>query len=357
MTSEADSLVRLGADQIYNVEFDSARANFQKVQKLYPDHPAGYFLDAMVDWWRIKIHRYEEKFEDEFLDNIDLVIKKCDKLLLKDEKDLTALFFKGGALGYRGQYYAYKEEWINAATDGKEAYDLMIKSYLKAPGNHDMMLGTGIYNYFAEALPEKYPIAKPFTIFLPPGDLTLGIKQLKACFDIARYSNIEAAVVLMMIYYSFEKDYRQAMYWSKLLHEKYPQNPYFHRYLGRCYNKLGRWKEVEKIWREIVNNGLDRMEGYNNKNVREGLYYIGLSLKRKREYDISLKYFLKCMEVSDFIDEEDTGFYLAAQVKVANLYDILGEKEKAIKTYKQILKDDDYDNSHKIAKRYLDKND
>ncbi|MFM7156758.1 MAG: hypothetical protein ACKO0Y_02980, partial [Bacteroidota bacterium] len=51
MRSDADSLVQMGATMIYNMEFDAASALFGKVIDMYPKHPAGYFLDAMVEWW------------------------------------------------------------------------------------------------------------------------------------------------------------------------------------------------------------------------------------------------------------------------------------------------------------------
>ena len=57
MKSDADSLVRVGIQYIYNVEFDRAHECFVKIINLYPEHPAGYFLDAMIDWWKITLFR------------------------------------------------------------------------------------------------------------------------------------------------------------------------------------------------------------------------------------------------------------------------------------------------------------
>lgn len=355
MTQEADSLVLEGANLIYNVQFDSARSKFEKVQELYPEHPVGYFLDAMVDWWRITIHRNEEAFEDEFLDNIDDVIDLCDDLLEEDPNDLVALFFKGGALGYRGRYYAIKEEWISAATDGKQAFEIMRRCHVKAPNNHDIMLGSGIYNYFAEAIPEEYPLTKPLLYFLPPGDKKIGMYQLRAATFHARYTNVEAMVVLLQLFYSFENDYKKALEWAEKLHGLYPRNPYFHRYLARCYNRLGRWDSLEYHWREIVTRSINRMEGYNNKTAREACYYVGRALMRKRDDKTAIKYFEKSMEISKYIDEDDTGFYLSAQLNVAKLYNKIGNKEKAKEIFLQVLEDDDYENSHSVAERYLEK--
>lgn len=354
LSEEADSLVINGSNYIYNVQFDSAHNEFEKLITLYPKHPAGYFLDAMVSWWKITIHRNDAAFEGEFLKKIERVIDKCDDILEDKPKDITALFFKGGALGYRARYYGEKEDWFDAASDGKTAYDIMNECHKTAPGNHDIMLGTGIYNYFAAVFPEQFPLAKPLMTFLPPADKQLGLYQLKAAAYEARYSNVEAMVVLMQAYYTFEKDYNNAFLWIEKLHIKYPNNPYFHRYYARCMNKFGKWDELETEWREIIKRSIARMEGYNNKTALEGLYYVGIALQRKGKQEDAIKYFKKTMEVADFIDEEDKGFYLSAQYKLGYSYEMLKDYKKAKEVYKQCLKDDDYDDTHARAKQRLE---
>jgi tetratricopeptide (TPR) repeat protein len=150
MKSDADSLVQLGTYYVYNVKFDSAEAAFKKVIDKYPEHPAGYFLDAMVDWWKTKLLTNTDKYDRSFIKKITKVVDISDKMLDKNSKDINALFFKAGALGYRGRFYAEKESWIKAASDGAEAFNLLQECRKIAPHNHDIMLGTGIYNYFSK---------------------------------------------------------------------------------------------------------------------------------------------------------------------------------------------------------------
>jgi len=353
LKADADSLVLVGSDYIYNVQFDSARTTFEELIKRYPKHPAGYFLDAMIDWWRITIHRNNQAFEDEFLKNINKVLKVCNKILDENPKDITALFFKGGALGYRGRYYAINENWFDAASDGKEAFDIMQTCHKEAPGNHDIMLGSGIYNYFAAVLPEEFPLAKPFLTFLPPADRKIGLYQLKAAALDSRYSKVEAMVVLLQAYYSFEKDYRIAHYWSEILFRKYPNNPYFHRYYARCLNKTGNWDSLEVEWRELVKRSISRMEGYNNLTALEGLYYIGLAVQRKGKHEDAITYFLKTIEVADFIGDLENGYKLSALYKLAYSYERTNNIKKAKEYYKKCLEYKDYNDSHNSAKEKL----
>ncbi|MBK9229172.1 MAG: hypothetical protein IPL67_19460 [Ignavibacteria bacterium] len=54
-----------------------------------------------------------------------------------------------------------RENWFGAAEDGKEALNLLQEAYNLNPLNKDVIFGVGIYNYFAEYVPEVYPVVKP----------------------------------------------------------------------------------------------------------------------------------------------------------------------------------------------------
>lgn len=354
LTQEADSLVKVGSDYIYNVQFDKAEDTFKELIVKYPNHPAGYFLDAMIAWWKITLFRNTNQYDKPFEEKIQKVIDKCDDLLDKNPKDINALFFKAGAKGYRGRYFAQKQEWINAATDGSSAYNLMIECQKMAPGNHDIMLGTGIYNYFAQAIPELYPLTKPLLAFLPKGDKQLGIYQLRASSRLARYASVEARVVLLQIYYTFEKDNDLAESSAEELFTRFPNNPYFHRYLARILVRKGKYDEFEAMWRNILVRAMDKMPGYDNLTAREAMYYIGLSLMRRNDLDGALKYFKKAEEGSLVLDkDEETGFFVNTILYIANIYEKQDNKKLAISYYNKCLKMKEYDNSHSKASSSL----
>ena len=46
-----------------------------------------------------------------------------------------------------------------------------------------------------------------------------------------------------------------------------------------------------------------RLVGYNNDLAREAMYYIALSLIRKKDYDLALRYLYKCDEGSRALDK------------------------------------------------------
>jgi tetratricopeptide (TPR) repeat protein len=357
MRSDADILVKKGAQQIYNLQFDSASANFSKVREMYPDHPAGYFLDAMVEWWRITTtSSRSKKLDDVFLDKINKTIEVCDKLIDKNRFDVPALFFKGGAVGYRGRFYATREQYLKAADDGRIGFDLLMECQKLAPQNHDVMLGAGLYNYFAATLPEQYPILKAAMMFLPSGDKKLGILQLVTAGKRAQYAATEAKVVLLQVYYQFEKNPTEAIKIAQELFTSYPDNAYFQRYVGRCQVQLGFNAEYESTWRDALRKCIDKKNGsYDLLTAREGLYYIGVALLNRNQLDSALRYFYKCDEAGRHLDEDVSGFTVKVNIKIGNVYDLQGKRELAISQYKKVLSWDERQNSHTEANAYIEK--
>ncbi len=353
MSTDADSLVQLGTKAVYNVEFEKAQDIFDEVIRRYPQHPAGYFLDAMIDWWRIAIGQRSPAVDAKFLAKLLKVISVCDENLTTNPKDITSMFFKAGALGYRGRFNATNNNMLSAAEDGRVALGLLNDCQKVAPGNHDILLGTGLYNYWASVLPEKYPALKPVMIFLPKGDKVIGLAQLKAAARQARYAAVEAKVVLVQAYFDFEKNALEAIDFARDLNQSYPRNPAFHRAYGRCLVALGPIDSAAVVWRDILNRCLDKWPGYNRNAAREALYYIGVSLMIRGDLDKALTYFYKCDEACRKIDEDATGFIIKTNLKIGQIYDMLGKRDLAIKQYKKLLSWSDNNGSHADAERYL----
>lgn len=353
MKSDGDSLLQLGIENIYNVQFTEAHGYFQRVIELYPEHPSGYFLDAMIEWWKINIDRKNLSYDAAFLAKIDRVVGVCNKVLEGDQTNITALFFKGGALGFRGRYYATRERMLDAANDGKEALDILIACQKIAPGNHDIMLGTGLYNYFAAVLPEKYPLLKPVMAFFPSGDKALGILQLKAASTKARYAKVEAQVVLFQVYYDFEKAPSEALPYARNLYNSYPRNPYFHRAFGRCLVSEGSLDTLETLWRDVLVRVLDKKFGYDKYAAREALYYIGVVRMLRSDLETAMIYLQKTDEACRALDDDPSGFMVKTNLKMGQIFDLQGKRALALKQYLKVLAWKDVSGSHAEAQRFV----
>jgi hypothetical protein len=351
-----DSLLNAGISQIYNIKFDEARATFNYVESEYPLHPAGKFFKAMIIWWQITLDQKNEELDELFEDKLEEVIDFCDELLDENDDNVDAIFFKGGALGFRGRLYALRKDWFDAALDGKDALPLVYEAFNIDSTNEDVKLGFGIYNYYAAAIPEKYPFIEPVMIFFPSGDKAKGIAQLKLAAEKSKYASVEAMYFLMNLYYQFENNFSEAFKYAQLLHEKFPDNPVFHKYLGRIFVKKGNYKEASIYFRDIKKKCEEELPGYNNYLLRESAYYLGVNYMQQDEIDSAKVCFEKCDEVSRKIDDdEESGFRINANLYLGKIADQTGNLKSAERYYEKVLEMRQYNNSHKKAERYLSK--
>lgn len=351
--SLAELHVRKGIDFVYNIEFDSARAHFRTVIRLHPNHPSGYFFLAMVEWWRILLDIDNKAHDEKFYRMLDGVIAMCDKRLKQNANDVTALFFKGGSLGFRGRLRANRGEWLKAANDGRRALPIVQRAFQLEPNNYDVLLGMGIYNYYAAVIPEHYPVVKPLMVFFPPGDKMKGISQLHQAQEKALYADIETQYFLVSLYYSYEKEYSQALSLALDLHKRFPNNPVFQRYVGRCYLTLNMWEEMYSVWNNVLLRVQKRQYGYDARAEREAQYYIALYKMNVGDYEEALKHFYRCDELSRTLDKDGpSGFMVLTNLKIGHIYDMQEKRHYAIKQYDKVLQWKEYQDSHKQARQY-----
>ena len=351
---EFEARVKKGIDHIYNLEFEAADREFTDLIRVRPRDPAGHFFLAMVNWWRILIDIDNKQYDDQFIDSLDVVIDLCEEMLDKNENDVTAMFFKGGSIGFQGRLKFHRNDYLGAASAGKKALPLVQDASASDPSNYDIFLGTGIYNYYAEVIPDQYPWTKPLLLFLPSGDKQKGIRQLTTCAEKGKYASIECTYFLLQIYYSNEKDFQKALVLALSLNSRFPDNPLFHRYLGRCYVSTNNWQMVQSVFGEVAARTEKKQRGYSASASREAEYYLGLCGMINKQYDAALKHLYKCDELSRTLDKDEvSGFMVMANLKVGMAYDALSRRDLAEKQYRKVLGMKEYLDSHKQAEDFL----
>ena len=224
------------------------------------------------------------------------------------------------------------------------------------PANIDVKLGFGIYNYYADVIPNEYPFIKPIMIFFPKGDKNKGIKELMLVAEKGKYARYEAQYFLMSLYYHYENNNQKANEYSKLLNSEFPDNPLFERYLGRTLVRRGDYMSADTVFTNIYLRCLNNKPGYNSSAKREAAYYLGYYRKMIGKIDSAITYFKECADISKKIDKkEESGFRINSTLYLGILYDQVGQRAKAVEYYNECLDMRDYSNSHTSAKRYLEK--
>ena len=348
-----DPEIESGIKYIYHIKFDSADIKFNSYLLKHPNKPEGYFFLAMLEWWKILLNKQDESFDEEFYSRIKKVIDVSDKILEKNENDFDALFYKGGALGYRGLLRSVRESWLKAAEDGKEALNLFHQAVELKPDNKEALFGIGIYNYFADYVPEKFPILKPLMIIFPKGDKVKGLMQIKEIALGNSYAGVEANYTLAYLYINYEKNYIESEFYSRKLFEQFPENPVFDKFLFSSLVGISKFDEAITGFKNIIQKYNDKLPGYDNKyTLREANYYTVLSLVRLGRTIESEPYLKECMELMKEIDKEDTSFGVFTYLLYGMYFDVIDNHPEAVKYYDKVLSMTNFSNSKEQAETY-----
>ncbi len=356
-TQTKDELINKGIDHVYKLEFDSANAIFQGFINSDPRDPTGYFFQAMTEWWHIYINKDDRSNDDNYLSKVDKCIKVCEERIDENENDDWATFLLGGVIGYRGFMNVMRDNWLKAIDDGKQGLNLIQKSYDLNPSNKDAVLGLGIYNYAVDYVVERYPFLKAVLFFFPKGNKELGLSQLRDVAENGKYSKTEAAVTLAYIHLSYEKNYTEAMKYVNVLVGRYPNNPVFGRFLGKCYVGTNNFSAGAQQYSSMIQKADSNYSGYNNNYMRrEFNYYLGVCLSRTGDPDGALKHYETAIEICKTLDKagEESPYFVFSVLGTGIIYEMKGNKSEAIKFYDRVLAMRDVENSKEKAQKLKD---
>jgi tetratricopeptide (TPR) repeat protein len=364
LSDTAHAMVQEGLSEMYNLNYAKADKIFTGLTERMPENPAGYFLLALNDWWRIKPNiaddRAVARYSKSFYARIDKTIEKCDAILAENELDILGLFFKGAAYGYRARLKSSAPgsksvtDWISVVKDANEGRKMLLECQRLAPSNSDVLLGSGLILYWSEALPEKVPALRALS--LPPGDKEIGLQMLRIAGEKALYSSVEAKYALLEILTNNEKDFREALKIGRELYNKYPNNPDFHKYFARNLYYTGNFDEADTEFRKLLYRVKQRRNGYELSYVRQALYYLGDIQVRKHRPEEAVTILTEAVKVLHRLDEENSGYFTASLLKLGYAYDLLGQRDKAKDQYEKVLdQDDPGERYHPKARKYLQK--
>ncbi len=344
----------VGLNLVYDMRFDEANLVFSEVDKKYPDHPIGPFLKALTTWWKILLDLSDNAYDARFYAAMDEVIRRSDRLLARDKNDFDAMFFKGAALGFRGRLRSNRGDWFKAGLDGKRAMDYVLSVARKHPGNHDYIFGKGIYDYYADVVPERYPFTKPIMVFFPRGNRLLGIRELERTASRGRFLQTEAAYFLLQIYYLFENDREKTFYYADLLRKKHPNNPFFHAFQARVQYRWGEWDKAEESFERIIRAFREKKPGYNQAAAEQSFYYIARIRMNMGLYADAMAN-LSQLERLTRERPTDTYFKVWGLLRQGMALDALGNRTRAVEAYRQVLRMKNWGDAHETARRYLDR--
>ena len=348
----SDSLVVVwaeeGLDHLYNFRFSEASVAFARIDGRYPEHPIGPFLEGLSIWWQIMPtmtvddHSHDRAFIRAMSQSAD----RANALLKRDRSSFDGRFFRGAAHGFRGRLYSDREEWLRAAQDGRRALDDIFDLADADTANADLVFGEGVYRYFADAIPDRYPIVRPLMLFFPDGDRAWGIEQLERVVREGRFVRAEAAYFLLQIYTVFEPDVEKATAYASLLTTWYPGNPVFRAFEGRVAFRWGQWDRSRTLFESLLEMDAP------NAVLSQAHFYLGRLDMLDLEYGLARSHFERVAELESEYDGMSY-FRVQSMLRLGMVHDARGDREAAVTTYKRVQRLPDRGNSRDRAKQYL----
>ncbi len=324
-------------NNMYNFNFQAAEREFKWLLVKYPDHPIGYFMLGLCDWWKIvpdtKVRQYDSRMEK----YMDETIDKAEEIYDNDKSNKEAAFFMSAAYAFKGRLHAEREQWTKAAWDGKQAMKYLDKSRGDEHMNPELLIGDGLYNFYSKWIHENYKSLRPLLTFFKKGDKKLGVVQLENVSNNAFYTRMEARYFLVQIY-SMDNQLVKALTMSRMMHNMYPDNPFFHRYAARSAFALGRLEEASKYAMELLDNISANKYGYGNNDGRYGAYILAYyNQNYKRNFETAKFYYVKCIEFAKNNDSEDSGYYLGSELALGKMAEEEKDYLTAAQKYKLVL--------------------
>ncbi|OIN59120.1 tetratricopeptide repeat protein [Arsenicibacter rosenii] len=341
-------------NQLYNYKFYEADKEFRWLKVRYPKHPMPYFLMGLAEWWKIVPNTDIEDYDDRCLAYMDSTITLAEKLYDDSDNKVEPSFFLAAAYAFKGRLYSERKKWAKATLAGKNA----LKYFEKCKGNGDispeLLFGDGLYNYYAQWIPQNYPLLKPILMFFPKGDKNAGIQQLEKTANNAFYTRTEARYFLLQIY-SMENQYDKAYDLAKYMTEQYPENPFFERYFARSAFVRGRLNEAEVISKRILEKIARSQAGYEAVSGRTAAYILAyINHNFYRNTAVAKQYYQQSIDFAKQIKATNAGYYWSSLTGLAKIATDEKNYDQATAYYKEVLDSADKKSSqYEEAKKAL----
>ena len=321
------ALVKETVGYIYNMQPRLADRYIDSVETKLTNHPVVSLMRAMNVLWENMPNVTEPAAFEQFSSHLYETIKRANRLDGGRQEDPEAIFFEITARGLLAEYFADAESYMKAMSEAGKAYNLMKSAMSLTDQNPDFFLPVGVYNYFREKYPEKYPSYKPLLWFFRSGDIELGISQLKKGCKYGVLTKVESYIYLSYIYLRYEEIPELAQSYLLELSRLYPNNHYVTaKYLeslvgGEDYGKIDA-QLIQKLLK--VDKPYYQLAGY----TFQGLH----AEKVLKNNELALKSYKKCVALEDKLKREPDYYMSLTWLGMSRIALAKNQKEAA-RTY------------------------
>jgi tetratricopeptide (TPR) repeat protein len=355
-----------GNDAVYSLEYRAAREMFTRMTKLAPEHPAGFVYLANNLWLetlnarrRLSTSVYtgesfylqssnedkgDLKRDREFNDLIKQAVAAAGARLVKNPKDVEAMYYQASALGLRAAYNtSVKRSFRRAIGDANDSVKIQRQVIKLDPEYIDAYLSIGLYEYVIDSLPLGWKFLARLAGL--KGSKKKGIEHLEIVTQRGKYAADDARVVLIGLY-SKQNQPEKSVELITQLATRYPRNYLFGIERAGMLYRLGRTDEAARVFGDLLKD--ERIAQSATDLVR---FQWGEALADKGNYAAAIEQYA---EVKRW-PKSDPELVSLAHLNSGEAHDAMGKREQALAEYQVVLKRENVFGSHKLAAQYLKK--
>jgi tetratricopeptide (TPR) repeat protein len=344
-----DPLVDAAFDHFYNMEYDRAIQEFEKVLERRPNDPfaVNHLLSAIQirELYRMGAMNSGEYANDSFIgqahrqadpkikERIKQLVGRAEDLeeheLKANPDDVDALYARGVTRAQFALYTALVERaWFSALRNAVGARHDHERVLELNPNYLDAKLVVGAHNYVMGSLPWSVKVAVALVGL--SGSKEKGLAYLREVANGNVESSVDAKVVLAL-FLRREHRYDEAGAFMHELGASYPRDYLFPLEEANLMRAAGHTQDAATAYRKVWQNG--REGKYGNLHYEISAYGLGELLRSQKEYADAAAAFEMVGEVSD----PDPEFLQKANLAAGEMYDLLQKRDLAMRKYQTVL--------------------
>lgn len=345
----ADPLNGPAFDSFYNMDYDRAVQDFQKVLTRHPDDPfaVNHLLTSIMfrELYRMGALNTADYSNDSFVgvphrpadpkvkEQIRSLVSRAEKVeearLKSNPNDVDALFARGNTRAQFSTYTALVERaWFSALRNAVGARHDHERVLELAPDYTEAKLVVGVHNYVMGSLPWGVKVA--VSLVGLSGSKDKGIQYL---YDVSR-SNTETSIdakIALLLFLRREHRYSEALPLLRGLIQQYPGNVLLALEEGTLLRNLNQSQEAAAAYRKVWAAGRDGK--YPGLHYEFAAEYLGDLLRSQKDFAGAATAYELVAEAP----QPDSEVLQKANLGAGEMYDQLQKRELATRKYQAVI--------------------
>ena len=360
-----DTLTDVAFEHFYNMEYDRATQEFEKLVEKHPDDPfaVNHLLTVILmhDLYDTGAMNTGDYANDSFIgrtprptdqkikDRIKELVKRAQTLeeqqLKNNPNDINALYCRGVT---RAQFAVYtglvERAWFSALRNAVGARHDHERVLELDPAFTDAKLVVGTHNYVVGNLPWSVKVAAAIAGL--SGSKDKGLTYLREVAKSDGENSVDAKVVLTL-FLRREHHYDEAMGYMQDLTAKFPKNHLFPTEIANLQRASGDLPAAEATYRRVWQNG--REGKYGTLHYELAAWGLGELLRSKKDLPAAAAAY----ELVNQAPAPDPDILQKANLAAGEMYDLMQKRDLAMKRYETVLVGNANTGPADQARRYI----